>query len=80
MSNRVIRRVWVWCEDGAQEAFARRLLQSAFGLDRRAVHVNKAPEGKGAASSWGARQYRDEVVTRYAAVRNHQAGLGFWCS
>lgn len=60
---------------GARTALKKRL-PAAFCNPPSGRSRKQGPEGKGAASSWVARQYRDEVVTRYAAVRNHQAGLG----
>jgi hypothetical protein len=69
-------RVRVWCEDGEHEAFAKQLLCDVFGVDRRAIEVNKAPAGDGAASSWVIRRYHDEVTPTYRRSR-HQSGLGF---
>jgi hypothetical protein len=69
-------RVRVWCEDGEHEAFAKQLLCDVFGVARRAIEVNKAPDGEGAASSWVMRRYHDEVVPLYRRTR-HQAGFGF---
>jgi len=34
--------VRVWCEDSEHEAFARCLLADVFGIERRAIDVNKA--------------------------------------
>lgn len=75
MSSRGIR-VRVWCEDGEHEAFAKQLLCDVFGVERRAIEVNKAPAGEGAASSWVVQRYHDEVVSTFRRSR-HQAGLGF---
>jgi hypothetical protein len=69
-------RVRVWCEDSEHEAFARCLLADVFGIERRAIDVNKAPDGEGAASNWVVRRYQEEVLPTYRRAR-HQVGLGF---
>lgn len=69
-------RIRVLCEDGQHEAFVRRLLEDVFHIDRRAIDVEKAPKGEGAASSWVVRRYNDKVVSAHRQTRN-QRGLGF---
>lgn len=69
-------RLRIWCEDHAQERFARELFQTRFGVDRRRLTFMVAPHGKGAASRWVIRQNEDEVRRQVRATRSQQ-GLGF---
>lgn len=68
-------RIEVWCEDHAQERFARALLTGHFGLDRRRITFHIAPSGQGSASQWVSLKYRDAL--RLARVKRHQQRLGF---
>ena len=68
-------RFEVWCEDRAQEQFARELL-THLGAPRKKISFNVAPRGRGAASDWVLEQYR-VVRHRARAVRNSQPHLGF---
>jgi hypothetical protein len=59
MSRRRVRLVLL-CEDSQHEAFLRRFFQRA-GWNRRAIRVEKSPQGRGAGEQWVRERFPDEL-------------------